>query len=162
MNRVSTQRVGGRRVAPDTVLGVVNRYAISPVRSTSSEGHQVGVVRRELLSHCFDPGADALEGMTGPERHKDVQTLSPAGLRVSCDSCLVEGLVQPQRRFPHGIERGCLTGIQIKIARSGWVRSGRWEPHRWNSMAPWLANHSRPAAVSSSGSGTGWLTVLGW
>ncbi len=65
MNRVGTQRVGGRRVAPDAVLRVVNRHAISPVRSTAREGNQVGVARRELLSHGFDPGADALEGVAG-------------------------------------------------------------------------------------------------
>ncbi len=62
---LNLMRMGGRRVAPDAVLRVVNRYAISPVRSTSREGNQVGVVRREPLSHTFDPGADALEGVAG-------------------------------------------------------------------------------------------------
>src|SRR5258708_37469845 len=104
MGRVSTQRVGGRRVASEAVLRVVHRYATSLVRRAGGESNQVGVARRELLSHRFDPGADALEGVAKPQRDKDVQTASTAGLGISPHTSLFECLVQPQRRLPHGIE----------------------------------------------------------
>src|SRR6266700_4675725 len=94
MNWVSAQGIGCRSVASKAVLRIVNRHAASLVRRTMGEGNQVGIVRREQLSNRFDPSADAFEGVAGPERHKDVQPISPAGLGIPPDTCLFKCIVE--------------------------------------------------------------------
>src|SRR6266581_5740247 len=43
-----------------------------------------------------------------------MQTTSTAGLRISPYSCLLELVMEPQRRLPNILERCCLARIQIK------------------------------------------------
>ena len=60
---VSTQCIGCRRVTSETVLRIIHRHAASLVGRTAGWYNQVGIVRRELIPHRFDPATNALEGV---------------------------------------------------------------------------------------------------
>src|SRR2546421_12865049 len=63
VSAAGTQGVGGCRVAADTVLSRGNRNVTSAMGRTVSQGNQLRIRSSELLSHRFDPGADALVGI---------------------------------------------------------------------------------------------------
>ena len=91
---VSAQGIGCCRVASEAVLRIVDRHITSLVCRATGLYNQVGILRRELIPHRFDPSADAFEGVAGCEWHKDVQSASPAGLGISPDSGLCKCVVE--------------------------------------------------------------------
>ncbi len=117
VSHARTQGVRRRDVAPDAVLCVVHRHTIFLMRRTVREGDQGGVARREPLPLRFDPGADALEGVDGRERHEDVQP--PRSSWDMLGHLLVRGHHGAASRFPHGSEGRLLARIQVEDGQVG-------------------------------------------
>jgi hypothetical protein len=63
--------------------------------------------------------------VTGSKRDKDVQTMASAHLGISHHPFLFERIMQPQRRFPHGLERRRLSRVQIKDGYIGIFEIGQ-------------------------------------